>query len=197
MKRDVISTKPLKSSFLSCEKDAEIILKKLLVSSKPYSDILKKLLIVNTKDCIDDNSPNKNKYQEIINSYSVAKLIDDGYVTLIPKLKQSEHEEIKSYIIISFDHFIPTGNPEYRDCNVNFDIICHTDYWDLGDYRLRPIKIAGYIDGILNGEKLSGIGQFNFISSQEIVLNEELSGYTLSYTATHGNDDTIPPEEVN
>ena len=43
---------------------------------------------------------------------------------------------------------------------VNFDIICHTDYWNLGDYRLRPLKIAGYIDGILNKSKLTGIGTF-------------------------------------
>ena len=163
MKRDVISTKPLKSSFLSCEKDAEIILKKLLVSSRPYSDILKKLLIINTKDCMDDDSPNKNKYQEIINSYSVSKMMEKGYISLIPKIKMDEHEDVKAYIIISFDHFSPTNNPEYRDCVVSFDIICHTDYWDIGNYRLRPLKIAGYIDGLLDGEKLTGIGKFEFI----------------------------------
>ena len=66
MKRDTIMTKPLKSSFLSCEKDAATIIKKLFVESRPYSDILKKLLIINTKDCINENSININKYQEII-----------------------------------------------------------------------------------------------------------------------------------
>ena len=50
MKRDTILTKPLSSSFLSCEKDAETIIKKLFVSSKPFSDDLKRLLIINTKD---------------------------------------------------------------------------------------------------------------------------------------------------
>ena len=33
-----------KSSFLSCEKDTEAIIKKLFVDSKPYSDLLKRLL---------------------------------------------------------------------------------------------------------------------------------------------------------
>ena len=42
MKRDTIITQNLKSSFLSCEKDAETIIKKLFVSSKPYSDDLKR-----------------------------------------------------------------------------------------------------------------------------------------------------------
>jgi hypothetical protein len=46
MKRDVILTQPIGSSFLSCEKDAEIILHKLFIESRPYSDTLKKLLIV-------------------------------------------------------------------------------------------------------------------------------------------------------
>jgi hypothetical protein len=46
MKRDVILTKPITSSFLSCEKDTEIILRKLFVESRPYSDILKRLLVV-------------------------------------------------------------------------------------------------------------------------------------------------------
>ena len=42
MKRDVImSPSKFRSSFLSCEKDAETILKKLFIQSKPYSDKLK------------------------------------------------------------------------------------------------------------------------------------------------------------
>jgi hypothetical protein len=46
MKRDVIMTGPINSSFLSCEKDTEIILRKLFVESRPFSDDLKRLLIV-------------------------------------------------------------------------------------------------------------------------------------------------------
>ena len=49
MRRDLI--KPdIRSSFLSCEKDTETILRRLFIESRPHSDTLKKLLIVNTKD---------------------------------------------------------------------------------------------------------------------------------------------------
>ena len=72
------------------------------------------------------------------------------------------------------------------------DILCHTDYWDVGNFRLRPLKIAGYIDGILNESRLSGIGKFQFMGCNELVLSEELSGYCLMYSATHGSDDEIP-----
>ena len=78
---------------------------------------------------------------------------------------------------------------------MHFDIICHTDYWDLGDYRLRPLKIAGYIDGILNNSKLSGIGTLQFLTANELILNEQLSGYTLVYEAIHGTDDKIENDE--
>ena len=46
-----------KSSFLSCEKDQKLILNKLFQENEPYSSLLKKLLVVNTEDCLDDTVP--------------------------------------------------------------------------------------------------------------------------------------------
>jgi hypothetical protein len=102
-----------------------------------------------------------------------------------------EHEEVKSYIILTFDNFAATSNPQYRDCNIIIDILCHTDYWDLGGFKQRPLKIAGYIDGILNNSKLSGIGKLEFVGCNMIVLDQVLSGYSLIYRAVHGSDDRI------
>ena len=113
----------------------------------------------------------------------------DKNIKIVPKLYIDG--SVLNYIIISFDNFVPTSNPEYRDCTIHFDILCHTDYWDLGDYKLRPLKIAGIIDGILDDCKLSGIGRLQFSGCSELVLNEDLSGYTLTYLATHGNDDLL------
>ena len=195
MRRDtILPSSQFSSSFLSCEKDIEEILRKLFVSSKPYSDYLKKLLIINTKDCLDNTT--STTIQQKIADMNLAKLRQEGYIKLEPKLQFGEHEEIKSYIIVSCDNFSPNiTNPYYRDCTVTFDIICHTDYWDIGNYRIRPLKIAGYIDGILNKAKLSGIGTFNFMGCKQLILNEELAGYTLMYRAVHGNDDRLAAEE--
>lgn len=188
MKKDTILSKSLKSSFLSCEKDAETIIKKLFVTSKPYSDDLKRLLVINTKDCLDNSNEN---YRKIVENTSVKELMEEKYLTLVPKVKMKEHEEVKNYIVLTFDDFAPTTNPEYRDCSIVFDIYCHRDYWDLGDYRTRPLKILGIIDGILNEANLSGIGKLDFFDASQIDLNEDYSGYSLTYRATHGNDDTI------
>lgn len=186
-------TSNIQSSFLSCEKDAETILRKLFVDSRPYSEDLKRLLVINTKDCLDDRT--NQKYLEKLKSMSIANLVDNQYIRLQPNLKFGENEEIKSYIVLSFDGFGPTSNDNYRDCTVEIDILSHIDYWDIGNFRQRPIKIMGYVDGILNKTKLSGIGRLEFMSANELVLSEDLAGYCLMYRAVHGEDDTIEPDE--
>lgn len=186
-----ISGDGVKSSFLSCEKDAEDIIKKLFVDSRPFSDDLKRLLLINTKDCLDNKT--NPIYNSKVNETTVKDLVDEGYICLVPKLNFGENEEVKNYLIITFDNFTPNAeNSYYRDCTVMIDVICHTDCWDIGNYRLRPLKIAGFVDGILNNCKLSGIGTFNFMGCNEIVLDENLSGYCLIYAATHGADDFVP-----
>ena len=90
------------------------------------------------------------------------------------------------------------------DYNINFDIICYNDAWMLNDYKVRPLMICGYIDGILNSLtqenkrlekshkshiKLSGIGQYQFLGCSFNVLNEDLSMYTLSYHGSHFIED--------
>ena len=188
-----INEEPLKSSFLSCEKDTELILRKLFVESEPYSDELKRLLLINTKDCLDDRE--NPAYIEKIQSTSVADLMDQGYIRLSPTLMFQENEGVKSYIIISFDEFSRVDEGTYfRDCIIEIDIVCNMQQWDLGNFRQRPLKIMGYIDGILNESKLTGIGTINFLSAKEIVLSEELAGYCLMYKAYHGNDDKIKGE---
>ena len=59
-----LAMKPFQSSFLSAEKDTDIILRKLFIESKPYSDILKSLLVVNTNDCLDNYQ--KSEYKKVI-----------------------------------------------------------------------------------------------------------------------------------
>lgn len=192
MKKD-LAIKELKSSFLSVEKDIGTIINKLFIESRPYSDMLKKLLMINTKDCLENQT---DVCRELISSTSVKDLKEKGYIRIIPKLDFGEHEEVKSYILITMDNFTPNAeNPEFRDCTITFDVICHTKYSDLGDYRIRPLKICGYIDGILDKTRLSGIGILNFVGANQLILNEELQGYTLMYRAVHGSDDTLTEEE--
>ena len=201
MRKDLITMQPLQSSFFSCQKDTEKVLRTLFVESKPYSDILKRLLLINKPDCLDmDNQ----EYKQYIDKFSIGRLQKEGYIRLNPKIARKQYEDIKSFIVIGFDNFLPSKNPQFRDYTINFDIICYTDEWVLDNYQLRPLKICGYIDGILNtltdknksiaksvGDhiKLSGIGEYNFLGCDEAVLNEDLGMYGLSYRAVHFTED--------
>ena len=199
MRSDAIMMKPIYSSFLSCEQDAQEIVKLLFVKSKPYSDKLKRLLVINNPDCLDENNI---KYQQLIDSKPLSALRKEGYVRLNPKIARGQFEDIKSYILMTFDNFSPNRvDPKFMDCTVNFDIICYDDEWDLEGFKIRPLTIAGYIDGILNSIsndnkiawqnkgasniKLSGMGEYALLGCNLVILNEDISMYTLSYRAIH------------
>lgn len=175
-----------KSTFLSHAEDQETIWRKLFVESRPYSDMLKKLLIINTPDCLDRT---QDQYQRKIEQYTIKDLHDNQYIKATPKLSFGEHEEVKSYIMLDFDDFSPSENPRYRNCVISFTIISQLDYWELDDYQLRPWMIAGYVDGIMNDTRLSGIGKLQFLGAQQLVLNEYLGGVMLRYSASHSEAD--------
>nr|DAQ41552.1 MAG TPA: hypothetical protein [Caudoviricetes sp.] len=201
---DLIKNKPLYSSFMNCEKDVEKILEALFVKTKPYSDILKRLLIINNPDCLDKDNED---YQKLIDSKTLRDLIKEGYVRLNPKIPRKEHENIKSYLLISFNNFsMNKTSAEFRDCQIDFDVICYLDAWCLDEYMIRPLKICGCIDGILNSItdenkayltgggnniKLSGIGEYKFITCNQVILNEDLSMYSLSYKGTYFSEDSV------
>lgn len=176
------------STFLVCQKDQEKIWRKLFVESRPYSDKLKRLLVINTPDCLDSSQV---QYQNVIDGYSVKRLKEEQYIKSVPKIEFGEHENVKAYIIMEFDDFTPSENPEYRNCVISFSIICQLDYWEMDDYNLRPWMIAGYIDGILDNSELTGIGKLQFMGASQLVLSEYLGGVLLRYMAVNSdNSDT-------
>jgi hypothetical protein len=182
------------NSFLGVEKDIELILNRLFVEDQTYSDRLKRLLVINTPDCILDY---KNPvYNQKINSMGVEELIAQDYVRLRPKFELTENEEVKSYIHIGFDSFSPTLNNKFRDAVLGIDVLSHLDYWDIGNYRQRPIKIMGYIDAILNESRLTGLGRLEFLGAQASTLKENFAGYVLLYRIVRGNEDYLPDDET-
>ena len=71
--------------------------------------------------------------------------------------------------------------------------MCHPDHWNLGNFALRPYKIAGELDSDLDGEQFTGIGKLQFLGCDNLVLNDQLMGLTLLYKAVHGIEDEIKP----
>ena len=199
MRVDVTKIRPIHSSFFSCPQDTKTILKELFIKSGQYSDKLKRLLVINNPDCLDMSNQD---YQDLIDRKPLSTLRKQGYVRTNPKIARKEFENIKSFILLTFDNFSSNAvDPKFMDCTVNFDIICYDDEWDLEGFKIRPITIAGYIDGILNSLsndnkvawqnrgasniKLSGMGEYALLGCNLVILNEDISMYTLSYRAMH------------
>lgn len=160
------------SSFLSVDKDMDIILGWMLKDTN-----LEKLLYYTTKDALKKPNLTEEQTVELVNTNikRIPKLYIDGTVL--------------NYVIISFDKFTPSSNPQFRDNIITFDIICHFDQWELLDNQLRPYRIAAQIDTLFNNRHLTGIGVTNFLGASQIVLNDEFAGLSLVYEAVHGGED--------
>ena len=170
--------KPLDSSFLILEKDLEKIAQKMLSNPR-----LLKLLYYTDETCLS---------KPVLDVTQKLSLIIKQ-IRIVPKLDITK--ECPIFVVISFDNFTPNAtNPQFRDCTVNFDILCHPDHWNLGNFQLRPYKIAGEIDGMFNNSKMTGIGTLQFLGANNLVLNDQLMGLTLIYRSVQSVEDKLPDE---
>ena len=168
----VIRNPEPKSSFLSTEKDMNLIVGAMIKNER-----LKRLLHYTSRDALDKKNLTEDETLELFGKN----------IKIVPKLIVDK--SVLNYVIISFDNFTPSGNPEFRDNIIEFDIICHFDQWNLKDFALRPYKIAAEIDSMFNGKHLTGIGELNFIGANQIILTDEFAGLCLMYEAVHGEED--------
>ena len=161
------------SSFLSVEKDMELITNKMLKNER-----LKRLLFYTTKDALDKPDIGEDASLELFGKN----------IKIVPKLYIDS--SVLNYIIISFDNFTPNAeNLEFRDNIISFDVICHFDQWQLKGFALRPYKIAAELDSMFNGKHLTGIGDLEFLGANQLIINDEFAGFTLMYQAIHGGED--------
>ena len=167
-----------KSSLLGMPKDAAIIIDRIL--SNPN---LLRLLVYETRDQQSQPLPNGEQIKELFTSHQISS---------VPKIKIDSKE--KTYIRLTYGTVIRNAsNPEYRDNTFGIDIICHYDNWDLGDFELRPYRVAGEIDAMLDKTHLTGIGELEFVSATPYVYNEEFAGVSLTYLAVRGHEDQKNP----
>ena len=167
-----------KSSFLGMAKDTSLIVNKILSNKKVL-----KLLYYSTVDW---------EKQPDLTSAQIKSLFVNKQISNIPKIKVDENK--LSYLRITYDSFTPNAeNPFYRDHLVEIKIVCHFDDWDLNDFELRPYRIAGELDSMLDGQHLTGIGELSFLGADQDVYDDEYGGVTLRYLAIRGNEDKVNP----
>ena len=162
-----------KSSFLSVDKDMNLIVNRILENER-----LCKMLYYSSADAL--------KRRELTEEEKLSMFGKN--IKIVPKL--TVDNEVLQYLCIGFSNFItnPT-NPEFRDHTIEFDIVCHFDQWTLGDFALRPYKIAAELDTMFNNRKFAGIGLLEFVGATPIMLTDEFGGLCLMYRTVNGEDD--------
>lgn len=166
-----------KSSFLTTDKDLALIFQKILENQR-----LLKMLYYTERDALKAPDLTPEQKMSMIGTH----------LRIVPQLLVDK--ECPNYVIVSFDNYRPNAhNPEYRDCTIEFDILCHPDHWNLGNFQLRPHKIAGEIDSMFNKKKLTGIGETQFLTGNKLLLNDQMMGMCLVYQAIHGKEDNLHP----
>lgn len=163
---------PPKSSFLSINKDMKLLVDKIL-----SNDRLCNLLYYTSRDALQQ--------KKLTDEQKIAMF--GQQIRLVPKLYVDT--PVLNYMIISFDNFVESENPEFRDNIIEFDIVCHFDQWQLKDFDLRPYRIAAEIDTMLNKQRLTGIGLLEFYGAKELLLTDEFGGLCLMYKTYHGGED--------
>lgn len=167
-----------KSSFLSIEKDTDLIISKMLKNER-----LKRLLYWTTKDCITNAT---GKCRNLTDEETLSLV--GKQIRVVPRLALDD--SVLNYVIVNFDNFTPNAtNPEFRDNYIQFVIVCHFDQWHIADGQLRPYRIAGEIDSMFDNTHLSGIGKLNFIGASQNIINDKYASITLLYRAIHGEED--------
>lgn len=160
------------SSFLAVEKDINIIVEHIFKNNR-----LKKLLYYTTPDCLSKPNLTEEQTQELFGKN----------IKIVPKL--TVDKSVLNYMIITFDNFTQSKNPEFRDNVIEFDIVCHFDQWQMKDFQLRPYRIAAELDTMFHDQHLTGIGTLQFLGANQIILTDEFAGLCLMYEAIHGGED--------
>ena len=168
-----------KSSFLGLAKDTALLMNKIL-----NNQTVLKLMYYNRPDVL------VNRQIPDVTSEQIKQLIANGQITNVPRIRVAP--EKNTFLVLTFDSFTPnTTNSYYRDHIVEIKILCNFDIWPLVDYEIRPYRLAGELDAMLNGAKMTGIGELNFLYAEEDLYDNVLGGITLKYLAVRGHEDEV------
>jgi hypothetical protein len=70
---------------------------------------------------------------------------------------------------------------------VKINVFTRTELWKLNDTKIRPLEIANLIVKRLNNQKLSTSHKLYFSQTDVVVLNENVSGYSIVFHLEEGS----------
>lgn len=146
----------------------DIITKKILANDK-----IVKLLRNTRKDALTSKEP--------VTQEQRMSLIKDKYITLVPYIPKEE--EIKSYLIITFDNFTPTPEVDRAmDYILSIDVLCHRDLWMLDGLCPRPYLLLNELKKEFHMAKLDTWGPAKFAGAPALVADDNYMGFSILFS---------------
>lgn len=107
-------------------------------------------------------------------------LIKDYYITLVPLIPKEE--EVKSYLIISFDDFTPIeATHKGMDYMMTIDVLCHKELWMMDGLCPRPYLIMDELKKEFHMAKLDTWGPAVFMGASNLLMNDNYMGFTMMF----------------
>lgn len=77
-----------------------------------------------------------------------------------------------------------SGNTEFRDFLIQFEVFVPLTQWFIKDSNLRPFAIMGEMQESLNNKKIDGLGRMTGGDFSINFITDEISCYEVSYSIT-------------
>lgn len=146
-----------------------------LIKSMILTDTnIRKLLFIDTPGALKEEAPSVTQAEQHV---LLAPVFD---ITEPPYNKNTIMTVVLQKAVYDDDAVLLQGL-------IKINIVTHTELWELDDMKIRPLEIVNSVVKRLNNQKLSTSHKLYFTQADIIVLNEDVSGYSVIFHLEEGS----------
>lgn len=148
------------------------------------SNVNKTLYAIKSK-LVNNDTITKTLYYSVANPLEQAAMTTaqkEAVVVMNPIVEYNTdpNNTINNFIAIGVPMVVYGDNLEGVAIRINIAIVCHTDYWELNNNRLRLMVVADEVFSELNEQKFSLSGKFVVDGFEPEIFRDNLVGYRLT-----------------
>lgn len=135
---------------------------------------IRKLLFIDSANALDQNAPTLEEAQEHI---ILAPVFD---ITQPPYDKNTIMTIVLQKGVYDDDSVLLNGI-------LKINVVTRTELWKLNETKIRPLEVANLVVKRLNNQKVSTSHKLYFNQTDIIILNENVSGYSIVFHLEEGS----------
>lgn len=157
------------------------------------SNLNKTLYAIKNK-LLNNNAITKTLFYSVANPLEQADLTTAQKETVvvmnpIVEYNTDPNNTLNNFISIGVPMIVYGDNLEGVLIRINISVVCHVDYWELNNNRLRLMTVAEEVFNELNEQKFSLSGKLVIDSFEPEIFRDNLVGYRISAMITDSDLD--------